>query len=648
MDNAQISAPTICQAADTIIAAQGLSKIYGGKRPVTAVNNVSFTVKRGEIFGLIGPDGAGKTSIMQMLAGVATASGGTMQVAGLDPQRQSNAIKDIIGYMPQGIGLNLYDSLSVKENIRFFRDLRQIPEEIFAPNSKKMLNMTRLTPFLTRQAKNLSGGMRQKLSLICTLVHLPDILFLDEPTTGVDPRSRLEFWQIILDLVEERHATVILSTSYMDEAARCHRVALMHEGEIIQQGTPQELLSLLTGEMISCVAEPQYSALSHLQNWDGAIAPQVFDQRIRMRLVSDIPSLSAYLTAGGISCREITKAPPTLDDVFVQLSGKEINTAPMPFITSSTRANKESMVKCQNVTIRFGDFTAVNDISCTVQSGEVFGLLGPNGAGKTTLLKSMCGLLQPSSGSLFIAGFDVDSQRSQVWSQIGYMSQRFSLYQDLTVKENLQLYSGLYQVKDIRYDQILEAIGLATQYNQLAGRLPIGIRQRLSLICAILHNPAVVFLDEPTSGVDPTARRYFWNVIHQLTREMGKTVLVSTHYMDEAERCDRLILMDKGKLVALDRPEILKQQAAAAYGQLLVITAVDPSKTCELIKPIFPSVAMFGQDIHLRSLTPEHDIRRLSEILTASGMKHFPITSGLPSMEETFMDFISSGDVHHV
>ena len=647
MDNAQMNTTTMSEATNTIISVKGISKIYKGKPSVTAVSNVSFDVKRGEIFGLIGPDGAGKTSIIQMLAGVATASGGSMQVAGLDPQVQSDAIKDIIGYMPQGIGLNLYDSLSVEENIQFFRDLRKIPKEVFVPNSKKMLDMTRLSPFLTRQAKNLSGGMRQKLSLICTLVHLPDILFLDEPTTGVDPRSRLEFWQIILNLVEERQATVILSTSYMDEASRCHRVALMNEGKIIQQGTPKELMSLLNGEMINFLAEPQYSALVRLQNWNGAAAPQIFDQRIRMRLLSDMPNLSAYLATDDISCHEITKVAPTLDDVFVQLAGKNINAAAMPFV-KFTHPLSEVMVECQNVTIRFGAFTAVNDISCKVQAGEVFGLLGPNGAGKTTLLKSMCGLLPPTSGSLTIAGLDVDSQRKQVWSQIGYMSQRFSLYQDLTVKENLQLYSGLYQVDDINYTQILETIGLTAQYNQLAGKLPIGIRQRLSLLCAILHNPPVIFLDEPTSGVDPTARRYFWSIIHQLTREMGKTVFVSTHYMDEAEQCDRLILMDQGKLVALDRPEKLKQQAAAAYGQLLIVSSVEPKKSYELIKENFPLASMFGQDIHLRSLNPEHDSKHLSQILTAGGTNQFRIDSRLPSMEETFMDFMRSGEVQHV
>ena len=243
MDEIKLATANTLEKIHPIISAKNVTKIYKGKPPTTAVSNLSFDIMPGEIFGFIGPDGAGKTSIIQMMTGVADATEGTISVAGFDPLTQSDEIKDIIGYMPQGIGLNLYDSLSVEENINFFRDLRQIPADVFAANSKKMLHMTRLEPFLGRQAKNLSGGMRQKLSLICTLVHLPNIIFLDEPTTGVDPRSRQEFWQIIIDLVEERHVTVILSTSYMDEASRCHRVALMHEGKIIKQGAPAELKS---------------------------------------------------------------------------------------------------------------------------------------------------------------------------------------------------------------------------------------------------------------------------------------------------------------------------------------------------------------------------------------------------------------------
>ena len=550
MDEIKIAKANTAGKIQPIISAINVSKIYKGKSPATAVSDLSFDIMPGEIFGFIGPDGAGKTSIIQMMTGVANATEGTISVAGFDPLTQSDEIKDIIGYMPQGIGLNLYDSLSVQENINFFRDLRQIPADVFNANSKKMLHMTRLEPFLSRQAKNLSGGMRQKLSLICTLVHLPDIIFLDEPTTGVDPRSRQEFWQIIVDLVEERHVTVILSTSYMDEASRCHRVALMHEGRIIRQGTPAELRSLLDGKMVSFSVEPQYKALTLLQKYPGVVDPQLLGERVKMRLLTDSKETREYLEAEDIHCGEVEEVRTSLEDIFVQLTSKNKLSASMPFDSSKVPA-RQSVVSCENVTIQFGDFKAVNDINCNIYSGEVFGLLGPNGAGKTTLIKSMCGLLRPSSGKIITAGYNVSEQRQNVWDSIGYMSQRFSLYRDLTVRENIDLYKGLYNVAGVNDEKLLETIGLAALANRPAGKLPLGIRQRLSLICAVLHEPPVIFLDEPTSGVDPVARRDFWNIIYQLARELGKTVLVSTHYMDEAERCDRLILMDQGRLVAL-------------------------------------------------------------------------------------------------
>ena len=649
MDEVKVADANQLQTQEPIISVANVSKVFKGKTPVTAVNDVSFDIMPGEIFGLIGPDGSGKTSMIQMMTGVADATEGTIRVAGFDPQTQSDEIKDIIGYMPQGIGLNLYESLSVEENINFFRDLRQIPTDIFTENSKKMLHMTRLEPFLSRQARNLSGGMRQKLSLICTLVHLPDIIFLDEPTTGVDPRSRQEFWQIIVDLVEVRHVTVIMSTSYMDEASRCHRVALMHEGKIIVQGAPTALKTRLEGKMVRCLAEPQYKALTLLQKFDGIADPQLLGKRISMRSFREKNEVKSYLEGAGVSCGEIEEVRTSLDDVFVQLTGQKKAAAPMSF-GGGVVPDRQSVVNCQNVTIKFGEFKAVNDITCEIYSGEVFGLLGPNGAGKTTLIKSMCGLLPPTSGKISTDGFDVLRQRQEVWNRIGYMSQRFSLYRDLTVRENINLYKGLYNVSNIKDDRLLETFGLATLANRPAGKLPLGIRQRLSLICAILHEPPVVFLDEPTSGVDPVARRDFWNIIYQLARELGKTVLVSTHYMDEAERCDRLILMDQGRLVALDSPDNLEHKATTAFGQLLIITTPEPKKTYFMVKNIFPGATMYGQDVHLRSLTPERHIALLQEALAREGLDSARVVTSHLSMEETFMDLISNGngEVQHV
>lgn len=649
MDEIKLAKANVAEEAPPIISVQNVSKRYKGKPPAIAVSDLSFEIMPGEIFGFIGPDGAGKTSIIQMMTGVADATEGTISVAGFDPSTHSDEIKDIIGYMPQGIGLNLYDSLSVEENIKFFKDLRQIPEDVFTANSKKMLHMTRLEPFLSRQAKNLSGGMRQKLSLICTLVHLPDIIFLDEPTTGVDPRSRQEFWQIIIDLVEERHVTVILSTSYMDEASRCHRVALMHEGRIIRQGTPAELKTLLEGKMVSFAVEPQYKALTLLQKYSGAQDPQLLGQRVKVRLLTSEHNVREYLENEDIRCGEMEEVRTSLEDVFVQLTSKDKVSASMPFASKAVSV-RQSVVSCENVTIQFGSFKAVDDITCDIYSGEVFGLLGPNGAGKTTLIKSMCGLLPPSSGKIITAGYNVSGERQKVWDSIGYMSQRFSLYRDLNVRENIDLYKGLYNVIGVNDEQLLENIGLAALADRPAGKLPLGIRQRLSLICAVLHEPPVIFLDEPTSGVDPVARRDFWNIIYQLARELGKTVLVSTHYMDEAERCDRLILMDQGRLVALDSPDNLEHRATNSFGQLLIITTPEPKITYALVKNIFPGATMYGQDVHIRSLTPEKHIVLLREELAVAGLAACTITTSHLSMEETFMDLISNsnGEVQHV
>lgn len=649
MDEIKLAKANTDEKTPAIVSVKNVYKIYKGKTPTTAVSDLSLDIFQGEIFGFIGPDGAGKTSIIQMMTGVADASAGVISVAGFDPSTHSDEIKDIIGYMPQGIGLNLYDSLSVEENIKFFKDLRQISEDVFTANREKMLHMTRLEPFLSRQAKNLSGGMRQKLSLICTLVHLPDIIFLDEPTTGVDPRSRQEFWRIIVDLVEERQVTVILSTSYMDEASRCHRVALMHEGKIIRQGTPTELKALLKGRMISFKVEPQYKALTLLQKFTGVQDPQLLGQRVKARLLTSETGVREYLENEGVRCGEHEEARTSLEDVFVQLTSKDKLSPSMPFAGKAVLA-RQSVVSCENVTIQFGGFKAVDDITCVIYSGEVFGLLGPNGAGKTTLIKSMCGLLPPSAGKIITAGYDVLGERQKVWDNIGYMSQRFSLYRDLNVRENIDLYKGLYNVSGVNDRQLLENIGLAALAERPAGQLPLGIRQRLSLICAVLHEPPVIFLDEPTSGVDPVARRDFWNIIYQLAREFGKTVLVSTHYMDEAERCDRLILMDQGRLVALDSPDNLEHRAAATFGQLLIIASSEPQKTYALVKTMVPRAGVYGQEVHVRSRTPEKHMLLLQEALSAAGLTDFAIAPSHLSMEETFMDLISNDDkeVEHV
>ncbi|MEM3335930.1 MAG: ATP-binding cassette domain-containing protein [Thermoplasmata archaeon] len=560
-----------------VIKVENLCKSY---KKFKAVDNVSFSVNKGEVFGLIGPDGAGKTSIIQILAGVLKANEGKAFVNDIDVTKNPEKVKALIGYMPQGLGLNLYDSLSIEENIEFFRGLRLIPEEVFEKNKKTLLEITRLTPFLQRQAKALSGGMRQKLALVCTLFHLPDVILLDEPTTGVDPLSRQDFWNIIHGLVRQRAVTVLLTTSYMDEAERCHRIALMHEGKILLQGKPEELGNL----------------------------EEVFIEKVTDR----------RLEAEGLRLKKYS------------------------FDEKDNKGNL--IISCHSVTKTFGKFKAVDEVNLNVKEGEILGLLGPNGAGKTTLIKMMCGLLEPTEGEIKIAGYDVKKEKSKVWSIIGYMSQRFSLYRDLTVRENMKLYAGLYSVKKNDFTEIIEMIGLKGFEERLTKDLPLGIRQRVALACALLHEPPVLFLDEPTSGVDPVARRSFWKIIFQLSRDKNVTVLVSTHYMDEAENCDRLCLMHRGRVIAEGSPEELKRNSEKISGRLIQVRSERFMEAYDLLTRDFKEISIYGSKIFIRSFEPEATQQKINETLKNAGIKPFEITPISIPLQEAFVDYIRESD----
>ena len=551
-----------------VIKVKNLSKVYG---KLKAVEEVSFEVEKGEVFGLIGPDGAGKTTIINVLTGVLEPSSGEAYINGINVVKEPEKIKRLIGYMPQGLGLNLYDNLTVEENINFFKDLRLISENIFQRNKEILLEITRLKPFLSRPAKVLSGGMRQKLALICTLLHLPEVILLDEPTTGVDPLSRQDFWEIIYTLVQEREITVLLTTAYMDEAERCNKIALIHKGKIFLQDKPENI--------------------------------------------------------------------PDLEEAFIEaVSGEK----PKPLLKQiSPFSEKEANILiCNKVSKLFGKFKAVDRVSLEVKKGEILGLLGPNGAGKTTLIKMMCGLLSPSEGEIFISGHNVEKEKVKVWELIGYMSQKFSLYKDLTVLENIKLYAGLYGVKNENFGELLEKLGLLGWEGRLVKDIPFGIKQRLALFCAVLHKPVIVFLDEPTSGVDPVARRSFWEMIYFLSREEGMTVILSTHYMDEAENCDRIGLMNKGRLIALGTPEELKINSEKISGKLLQIKTSEFREVFKKLKSVFPNLSLYGNKILLRTFNLEKDKERIEKFLTEEGIFKVEISQTLPSLQETFIDFI--------
>ena len=465
-----------------------------------AVDALSLSIPQGELFGLVGSDGAGKTTTLRMLTGVLDASNGAATVLGC-PCHDLEPVRSHVGYMSQRFGL--YPDLTVMENIRFHADIFGVPKGEWTSRAERLLAMSGLQPFIKRRAGALSGGMKQKLGLCCALIHTPTVLFLDEPTNGVDPVSRRDFWRILDTLLSEG-VTIVVATAYLDEAERCHRVGLLHHGRLLACNTPQNLK---------------------------ALADAVIEH-------------------------------PTLEDVFISVMGEGADTAvkrrPAPDLRFAIPA-----VTLEGLTRSFGDFVAVNKINLAVPKGEIFGFLGPNGAGKSTTIKMLCGILEPSSGSGHVAGFDLATQAELIKENIGYMSQKFSLYEDLTVAENIAFYGGIYRLpaKELaeRADWVIEMAGLTERRNSKAGELSAGWRQRLALGCALLHKPPIIFLDEPTAGVDPLNRRRFWQLIHHLAAD-GVTVFVTTHYMDEAEYCDRLALIYRGELVAVGTPQELKQQ----------------------------------------------------------------------------------------
>ena len=632
----------------TVLEVRDLRRSYGRFKRVLAVGGVSFSVARGEIFGLIGPDGAGKTSIIQMLAGVLTPHAGSASVEGLDVVTDSERIKRRIGYMPQGLGSNLYDSLTVQENIEFFRDLRRLPADVYRRNRAELLAVTKLEPFLDRRATNLSGGMRQKLALICTLIHLPDVLLLDEPTTGVDPISRQEFWQIVQRVVEERLTTVLLATSYMDEAERCTRIGLLHAGTIVGEGTPESVKQRAKGRFAHVVADPQRLALQLLRRRADVDSTEVFGEAIHIRFAGELREIESALTAGGVAIRDLTLEEPGLEDVFLQLlTAGQHEAAAFHFEPAPARA-LGATVECRSVTCRFGAFTAVDKVDLFVRRGEIFGLLGPNGAGKTTLIKMMCGLLEPSAGSIAVGGVNVRTERERLWTAMGYMSQRFSLYQDLTVRQNLRLYADLYGLGTSAYVDLMVWLGLEPYLSRLTRDLPTGVRQRVSLLCAVLHHPSIVFLDEPTSGVDPQARRVFWDLIYSLSRDAGVTVLVSTHYMDEASHCDRLGLMHQGRLIAEGSPDRLKELSERRSGGLLALRADDLDRAHAVLRQQRPGAVRYGDRIRLRTVDPDADQMALTALLDRADVGHVRVAPTPISMDEAFIDFIQAAESQHV
>ncbi len=657
--------------AAPLVQARALGKRYGA---VSAVAGIDLEVRPGEIYGLIGPDGAGKSSLLKAVAGILAFDSGTLDVFGvrLDSERACERIKDRIGLMPQGLGQNLYGDLSVEENIDYFGGLRLLTAAQLSERKEALLASTRLAAFRDRPMKNLSGGMKQKLGLVCTLIHQPQLVILDEPTTGVDPVSRREFWAILDRLLAEHGTTALVSTAYMDEASRFHRVSMMHEGQLLASGTPDQMRRLSAGTIVrSALDADQAEALERLQRRYPQAEALGRELRVFVDGDDDAAALAGVTaTLDGLSHEPCELLEPELEDVFIALlRQRQVNATPAPAATAAAsatpaaaaapatagnspapaarRADTGLAIEADQLTRSFGAFKAADAVSFRVPQGEIFGLLGANGAGKSTVIKMLTGILRPSEGRGWVAGADMRSAGRQIRERIGYMSQAFSLYLDLTVMENIKLYAGIYAVP---YDKmaermawVLDMAGLHPFAGALAASLPMGLRQRLALGCALLHRPQVLFLDEPTSGVDPVGRRAFWDILFRLSRQDNVTILVTTHYMSEAEHCDHIALMYAGRVVADASPEQLKAGVERDGGKLYELATTAPQPLLDMLHAEqFGQAALFGARIHVLLPDPEPDLARLARLLEQHGLSVDAITPRRLSMEDVFVHLVTA------
>jgi len=627
--------PTATQPA---IAVRHLRKRYGS---LDALKGIDFSVQRGEIFGLIGPDGAGKTTTFQILAGVMAATAGEVTVLGRPPRQ---ARLDL-GYVTQQF--SLYADLSVEENMRYSAGLRRVPDKAFTERSRELLQRVDLDRFRDRLAGQLSGGMKQKLTLCCGLVSQPQVLLLDEPTTGVDPVSRREFWDLLAAVAAEG-VTVIAATPYLDEAERCTRIALIYGGEIQQMGTLAELRAGLGLQRLEVWADPLTTAETVLsQQGHPLVDIQTFGDRLDVLVTAAEAGQQQVRTAladHDLTLHHLRQDAPTLENVFVnQLRQKGL--APKYLEFPAHRAGKERgtvAIATQDLQKLFGDFKAVKGVDITVHYGEIFGLLGANGAGKTTTIKMLCGLLPASGGDIRLGGETQNLDRPEVRSRIGYMSQKFTLYDDLTIRQNLEFYCGVYGVprklRREKIDWVLETCGLVGRETLLTGSLPGGWKQRVAFGASVMHEPDILFLDEPTSGVDPLARRQFWRLIRDFARR-GTAILVTTHYLEEAENCNPMAFMVAGAIVAQGSPSDIK---TGQPGQLFELVSPHIQAASNLLKQAMASwrVSIFGDRLHLVLDQPDRDLEDVEQRLQEAQIEVQSLRATPFTLEDAFIGIV--------
>ncbi|EKT58307.1 ATP-binding cassette domain-containing protein [Providencia sneebia] len=549
---------------DYLIRLQSVEKSFSGLDS-PAVESLTTEIHGGSVTGLVGPDGAGKTTLMRMLAGLLKPDLGTISLMGLDPIKDSEQVHKNLGYMPQKFGL--YEDLTVQENLNLYADLRSVIGEERQSMFHQLLSFTDLTKFTSRLAGKLSGGMKQKLGLACTLIGKPKILLLDEPGVGVDPIARRELWQMVHTLADEG-MLILWSTSYLDEAQQCKEVLLLNQGKLLYSGEPQVLTQKMVGRSF-LLEIPAENKRSVLQN--ALILPETTDGVIQgkyLRLIlKHNASQDSLLQQLKINNAKLIPAEPRFEDAFIDLlGGGPSHRSELAAIMPQIPANpEETVIEARNLTKKFGDFVATDSVNFQVKRGEIFGLLGPNGAGKSTTFKMMCGLMKPTEGQALVLGMDLKTSSNKARQHLGYMAQKFSLYGNLKVGQNLKFFSGVYGLKGqhqtTKINEMINAFNFKPIIHQLTDSLPLGFKQRLALACSLMHEPDILFLDEPTSGVDPLTRREFWLHINGMV-DRGVTVMVTTHFMDEAEYCDRIGLVYHGKIIAAGTPDALKHQVA--------------------------------------------------------------------------------------
>lgn len=558
--------------ANELVRLKNVVKRFASAPP--ALDAVSGSIEGGRITGLVGPDGAGKTTLIRMMTGLMLPDAGSVEVFGIDTRQDPAAIQRAIGYMPQRFGL--YEDLSVLENLDLYADLRGLPKSERPSVFDELLTFTNLGRFTARLAGKLSGGMKQKLGLACALLRKPRLLLLDEPSVGVDPISRRDLWEMVQRLIADGIG-VVWSTAYLDEGEACSRVLLLNQGKLLFAGVPAELTERVAGRAFKLTGtegrcRPILArALDQPGVIDGAI------QGDAIRLVFAAGTVAAVPNAIAGPEAKMTATEARFEDAFVDMlgggpgGGSKLANASRIFAKDDNRP----VIEATGLTKRFGDFTAAHDITFAIPRGQIFGLLGPNGAGKSTTFKMLCGLLKPTAGEGRVAGFDLRRNTAEARNRLGYMAQKFSLYGDLSAVQNLEFFAGVYGIngsrKRERIDLMVDIFDFKPYAGMSAKDLPLGLKQRLALACAVMHEPDALFLDEPTSGVDPITRREFWSHINGLV-EKGVTVLVTTHFMDEAEYCDRISLIYRGRSIALGSPDELKARVA---------TAINPDPTME-------------------------------------------------------------------